>query len=78
MQRCISESRAEAHLDHARHTLSGNPPEIRIAEKYGAALIRLALDILTRKNTPPAVFMQHQMITAANVDRYYPQDRIRQ
>ena len=43
-------------------------------DRYGDALIRLALDILTHKPTPPAVFMKHQLITRYNVDHVYPND----
>ena len=32
-------------------------------EKYGDGLIRLALDLLTRKAVPPAVFVRHQIVT---------------
>jgi ribose transport system substrate-binding protein len=46
-------------------------------EKYGDGLIRLALDILARKAVPPAVFMTHQVITPDNVDRFYPNDMLR-
>jgi ribose transport system substrate-binding protein len=45
-------------------------------EKYGDGLIRLALDILAKKAVPPAVFVEHQLITAANVDHYYPNDAL--
>lgn len=45
-------------------------------EKYGPAVIRLALDILARKPTPPAVFMKHQLITPDNVDHSYPNDTL--
>ena len=45
-------------------------------EKYGAGLIHLALDILARKATPPAVFVKHQLITPENVDHYYPNDEL--
>jgi len=45
-------------------------------EKYGAGVIRLALDILARKPTPPAVFIKHQLITPENVDHYYPNDTL--
>lgn len=45
-------------------------------EKYGSALIKLALDILNYKATPPAVFVRHQLITPKNVDHYYPNDRL--
>jgi ribose transport system substrate-binding protein len=43
-------------------------------EKYGAGVIRLALDILAHKATPPAVFIKHQLITPENVDHFYPND----
>jgi ribose transport system substrate-binding protein len=43
-------------------------------EKYGEALIRLALDILNHRPVPPAVFVRHFLITPRNVDRYYPND----
>lgn len=43
-------------------------------ERYGEHLIPLALDILNRKHVPPAVFIKHHMIHAANVDHYYPND----
>lgn len=45
-------------------------------ERYGAALIHLAQDILEHKSTPPAVFTKHQLITAQNVDRYYGTDPV--
>jgi ribose transport system substrate-binding protein len=45
-------------------------------EKYGEELIRLALDILAHRPTPPAKFVKHQVITAANVDHFYPNDTL--
>ncbi|HTL02347.1 MAG TPA: substrate-binding domain-containing protein [Vicinamibacterales bacterium] len=45
-------------------------------ERYGAGLVRLALDILAKKPVPPAVFMRHQIITAQNVDHFYPNDSV--
>jgi ribose transport system substrate-binding protein len=45
-------------------------------EKYGPSLIRLALEILDAKPTPPAVFIKHQLITPENVDHYYPHDKL--
>ena len=45
-------------------------------EKYGAGIIRLAMDILARKPTPPAIFIRHQLITPENVDHYYPNDTL--
>ena len=43
-------------------------------ERYGGPIIDLALDILTHKPTPPAVFMKHQLVTRDNVDNVYPND----
>jgi ribose transport system substrate-binding protein len=45
-------------------------------EKYGDGLMRLALDILAKKRVPPALFVRHTLVTAANVDRYYPNDQL--
>jgi ribose transport system substrate-binding protein len=45
-------------------------------EQYGDGLIKLALDILTRKPAPPAVFVHHHVITRENVDHYYPNDAL--
>ena len=45
-------------------------------EKYGSAVIRLALDILARKPTPPAVFIKHKLITPESVDHFYPNDTL--
>ena len=45
-------------------------------EKYGEGLIRLALDILARRATPPAVFIKHQLVTPENVDHFYPNDTL--
>ena len=45
-------------------------------EKYGPGVIRLALDLLTGKPTPPAVFIKHHLVTPENVDHYYPNDQL--
>jgi ribose transport system substrate-binding protein len=45
-------------------------------EKYGDQLIRLALGILRHQSSPRAVFMKHTLITAQNVDDYYPNDAL--
>jgi ribose transport system substrate-binding protein len=45
-------------------------------ELYGSGLVRLALDILSKKAVPPAVFMRHQIITAENVDHFYSNDSL--
>lgn len=43
-------------------------------EKYGPALVRIALDLLAKKKLPPAIFIKHSLITPQNVDRFYPND----
>ena len=47
-------------------------------EKYGAGLIRLALDLLAGSPVPPAVFVKHQVVTPDNVDHFYPNDALMQ
>ncbi|MDR3793528.1 MAG: substrate-binding domain-containing protein [Terracidiphilus sp.] len=43
-------------------------------ETYGPRLIQLALDILNRKPVPPAIFIEHRLVTPENVNRIYPND----
>lgn len=43
-------------------------------ETYGLRIIQLALDILNRKSVPPAIFIQHELVTPENVDKIYPND----
>jgi ribose transport system substrate-binding protein len=43
-------------------------------ERYGEAAISLALNILQGKQTPPAVFVKHQLVTRETVDQIYPND----
>ncbi len=45
-------------------------------EKYGFSVMRLALQLLEHKATPPAVFVRHQLITPENVDHTYPNDTL--
>lgn len=47
-------------------------------EKYGDGLIRLSLDILNRRQVPPALFVEHKLVTRATLDHYYPNDRLEQ
>jgi ribose transport system substrate-binding protein len=47
-------------------------------EKYGAEIVKVALDLLRRMPVPPAVFTKHQLITPENVDHFYPNDRLMQ
>ena len=43
-------------------------------ERYGDGLIRVSLDILQRRPVPPAVFVDHKLITPKTVDHYYAND----
>jgi ribose transport system substrate-binding protein len=43
-------------------------------ERYGEALIKVAMDILHNKPVPPAIFTQHELVTADNVNKIYPND----
>ena len=43
-------------------------------ERYGESLLLLALDILNKRTTPPAIHMPVQLLTQKNVDEYYPHD----
>jgi ribose transport system substrate-binding protein len=43
-------------------------------EKYGAAIVNVALDILNRRPVPPAVFAKHELVTPDNVNHVYPND----
>jgi ribose transport system substrate-binding protein len=47
-------------------------------EKYGAGLIQLSLDILNQRQVPPAVFVEHKLVTPTTVDHYYPNDGLTQ
>jgi len=47
-------------------------------ERYGENLIKVGLDILNNRPVPPAVFVEHKLITSSTVDHYYPNDRLEQ
>ena len=47
-------------------------------ERYGENLIRVSLDILNQRPVPPAVFVEHKLVTPGTVDHYYPNDRLAQ
>ncbi len=46
------------------------------AEKYGPAVLALALDMMEGRRVPPAIFAKHHLITRDNVNRYYPNDTL--
>lgn len=43
-------------------------------EKYGRPLLSTALRLIEGKSVPPAVFVEHQIVTRDNVDLLYPND----
>src|SRR3954453_22217731 len=45
-------------------------------ERYGDDLIRVSLDLLNQRPLPPAVFVEHKLITPGTVDHYYPNDAL--
>jgi len=45
-------------------------------ERYGEAIISLALDKVQGKEIPPATFTRHRLINADNVDSFYPHDTL--
>jgi ribose transport system substrate-binding protein len=47
-------------------------------ERYGPDLIRVSLDILNKRPVPPAVFVDHKLVTPTTVDHFYPNDRLMQ
>jgi ribose transport system substrate-binding protein len=65
---------ARAELRRARTPLVasvGYFPEL-----YGDALIKLSFDLLAKRQTPPAVFIRHHLVTVENVDHFYPNDAL--
>src|SRR5690606_2840556 len=59
-----AEPDARAELRQPRTPLIGSVGFF--PERYGDGLIRLALDLLAGRPTPPAVFTRHQLITPDN------------
>src|SRR5689334_13470391 len=47
-------------------------------ERYGPDLIKVSLDILNKRPVPPAVFVDHKLVTPMTVDHYYPNDGLLQ
>lgn len=41
-------------------------------ERYGEGVIPLALDMLAGRPVPPATFVRHEMVTASNLQIFYP------
>src|ERR1700704_1214767 len=47
-------------------------------ERYGENVIRVTLDILNQRAVPPAVFVEHKLVTPTTVDHYYANDSLTQ
>ena len=47
-------------------------------ERYGPDLIRVSTEILNKKVVPPAVFVEHKLVTPLTVDHFYPNDTLLQ
>jgi ribose transport system substrate-binding protein len=47
-------------------------------ERYGPDLIRVSLDILNKRPVPPAVFVEHKLVTPTTVDHFYANDSLTQ
>ena len=43
-------------------------------ERYGEGLLRLALDLLQKRDVPPAIYVPIQLLYRNNVDQLYPED----
>jgi ribose transport system substrate-binding protein len=69
-QNATPEARAEIRLP--KTSLIGSVAYF--PEKYGNGLIQVSLDILNQRQVPPAVFVEHRLVTPATVDHYYPND----
>jgi ribose transport system substrate-binding protein len=69
-----AEPDARAELRQPRTPLIGSVAYF--PERYGEELITLALDVLGQRPTPPAKFVRHQVITAANLHHFYPNDAL--
>jgi ribose transport system substrate-binding protein len=45
-------------------------------ERYGPDLVRVSLDILNKKPVPPAVFVDHKLVTPTTIEHFYPNDQL--
>jgi ribose transport system substrate-binding protein len=73
-QNASPEGRAELRVPKTRFVGS----VAYFPERYGENLIRVSLDILNQRPVPPAVFVEHKLVTPTTVDHYYPNDGLAQ
>lgn len=71
-QNASPEGRAELRVPNTR--LVGSVAFF--PERYGPELIRVSLDILNKRPVPPAVFVEHKLVTPTTVDHFYPNDSL--
>jgi len=64
----IAEARAEMRRTNTRLIAS----VAFFPERYGEALVRLAVGILEKRPAPPAAYADYCLITPANVGQLYP------
>lgn len=63
---------ARAEMRQPRTRIIGNVAYF--PEWYGQRIVRLAIDILSRRPTPHVVFTKHKLLTPQNLDDVYPHD----
>ena len=66
-QNATEESRAEIRNSDSRFIAS----IAYFPERYGSRLIHLALSIINREPTPPAVYTEHVVLDRQNIEKYY-------
>jgi len=71
-QNASPEGRAELRVPNTR--LVGSVAFF--PERYGPDLIKVSLDILNKRPVPPAVFVEHKLVTPTTVEHYYPNDSL--
>lgn len=71
-QNASPEGREELRVPHTRFVGS----VAFFPERYGADLVRVSLDILNQRPVPPAVFVEHKLVTPTTVDHFYPNDSL--
>jgi ribose transport system substrate-binding protein len=71
-QNASPEGRAELRLPKTRFVGS----VAYFPERYGPDLIRVSIDILSHRPVPPAVFVEHKLVTPDSVEHYYSNDAV--
>lgn len=69
-----AEPEARAEMRRAETRMAGSVGFF--PERYGPELVRIAVDLIEKRPVAGAVFVKHAMITAQNVEVYYPNDTL--